>query len=351
MSFVSSAVSKLSTELGADWQTISKAQSDATKVKAKLKEILDRFDSQDVSIVVFGSLAREEWTSKSDLDWTLLIDGEADPEHFYVTQEISKCLEDADYREPGATGPFGRMAFSHDIIHRIGGQDDTNLNITQRILLLLESWCVGKTEAYDRVVRQVLTRYIEEDDGLRQKDDPKKLPRFLLNDIVRYWRTMAVDFAYKKREHGDVGWALRNAKLRMSRKLLFVSGLLICFNSNRGRLHKLLSADASNSQIVAHLQETMRRTPLEIVADSMTLYKISKETIMKVFASYDAFLDLLNDEDKRRHLKELPETDASSDSVFNEVRDIGHKFQEALTKVFFEENPELTEYTQTYGVF
>jgi hypothetical protein len=28
------------------------------------------------------------------------------------------------------------MAFSHGIVHRIGGQNDTNKNTTQRILLL-----------------------------------------------------------------------------------------------------------------------------------------------------------------------------------------------------------------------
>ncbi len=42
------------------------------------------------------------------------------------------------------------MAFSHDIIHQIGGQDDTNKNTTQRILLLLESCAIGqRTDAFD----------------------------------------------------------------------------------------------------------------------------------------------------------------------------------------------------------
>ena len=31
------------------------------------------------------------------------------------------------------------MAFSHEIVHHIGGQADTNRNTTQRILLLLEA--------------------------------------------------------------------------------------------------------------------------------------------------------------------------------------------------------------------
>jgi hypothetical protein len=48
-------------------------------------------------------------------------------------------LHEDKFKAPGQTGTFGNMAFSHDIIHQIGGQNDSNKNTTQRILLLLES--------------------------------------------------------------------------------------------------------------------------------------------------------------------------------------------------------------------
>jgi len=35
-------------------------------------------DSEDTSIVVSGSLARDEYTAGSDIDWTLLVDGSVD---------------------------------------------------------------------------------------------------------------------------------------------------------------------------------------------------------------------------------------------------------------------------------
>jgi predicted nucleotidyltransferase len=122
----------------------------ARKTQEELNQLLSKeipgYTSDDTSLVVFGSLARGEWTSGSDLDWTYLIDGGANPDHLLIAQIIQRLLErnEAKFRPPGPTGTFGNMAFSHDIIHQIGGQNDTNKNTTQRILLLLESCAIGK---------------------------------------------------------------------------------------------------------------------------------------------------------------------------------------------------------------
>ena len=39
-------------------------------------------------------------------------------------------------------------------------------------------------------------------------------PRFLLNDVIRYWRTICVDYVGKERGGAGEKWALRNLKLR-----------------------------------------------------------------------------------------------------------------------------------------
>src|SRR5690606_29563836 len=142
------------------------------------------------------------------LDWTLMIDGQVDATHLAVKQAIEKTLQ--RHKPPGRTGLFGSLAFSHQLLHHIGGDIDSNSNTTRRILMLLESSSVGAgSEVRARVLRQLVKRYIEDDFGYRTSGTHQPyVPRFLLNDIVRYWRTLAVDFAAKRRERQGEGWAL-----------------------------------------------------------------------------------------------------------------------------------------------
>ncbi|HWZ83572.1 MAG TPA: nucleotidyltransferase domain-containing protein [Terriglobales bacterium] len=321
-----------------------------------LSSKLGEYASPDTSLVVFGSLAREEWTSGSDLDWTFLIDGSANPDHLQITQDFQRVFKDNKYVEPGPTGTFGNMAFSHDIIHQIGGQNDTNKNTTQRILLLLESVVIGKrTDAYERVIRGVIDRYLDEDNNyLLMRDYQRfRVPRFLLNDIVRFWRTMAVDFASKQRDRGGAGWGLRNAKLRMSRKLIFASGLLVCFDAHLNQdLRSQISTDKSDIKLklLQHIRNQVQLTPLEILAKSIERYGVSDSIAQDLFGSYAEFLTVLNDESSREALKNLRAENSRTDRTFQRIREISGTFKNALDHIFFE-NKQIAPLTREYGVF
>src|SRR5271165_4354400 len=125
----------LQSHLGEEWEAIQKAYAKTLEVNTTLNRILDGLSSTDAAIVVFGSLARYEWT-QSDVDWTLLIDGQAVPEHLGSAQKVASQLEAARFAKPGKSGIFGSMTFSHDLVQKIGGREDTNENTTRRVLLI-----------------------------------------------------------------------------------------------------------------------------------------------------------------------------------------------------------------------
>jgi predicted nucleotidyltransferase len=331
-------IGMLESRVSRRWPSIKEARAKAHQTTLRLGKITAGQSSTDASFVVFGSLARREWTSKSDVDWTLLIDGQADYQHLAIAQEIATRLLKDKFAEPGTTGIFGNMTFSHDLIHKIGGRDDTNENTTRRILLLLESIAIGKPESRERVRRLILKEYLIVDHGFRFGSLPFKVPRVLLNDLARYWRTVTVDFVEKQRRQGGQGWGLRNAKLRMSRKLIFATGLLSCFScdllADRSARKQLTGPDHSTIGMEEHLRNFMSRTPLEILAIILLELKIKNSTAIKLFSSYDAFLRLLNDSTKRNHLKKLTPDNIPGDKIFGEVREFSRQFQDGLLCFF-----------------
>jgi hypothetical protein len=346
-----SPIIRLRDQLGAEWPNITAARQRSAESLALLDRQLLLILPPDTSLVVFGSLARREFTSGSDLDWTLLVDGGADPSHQDVAQRVRGRLAEIDFQPPSPGGPFGSLTFSHDLIHHIGGDDDTNRNTTQRLLLLLESAPIGNAEAYDRVIEHVLARYVEED-LVGPGDSPFRVPRFLQNDVVRYWRTMAVDFAHKRRMRDASGWAIRTAKLRMSRKLMYAAGLLSCFSCEFG-LEPIPVAQpyTAAQRVVAHLTGLVKTTPLDIVAWVVLYFGELSGAAEKLFQAYDEFLGILDDPARRAHLKGLPPSQADVDAEYQKVRELGLRFQDALTEIFFSPDTPLQDLTRRYGVF
>jgi predicted nucleotidyltransferase len=355
---VSSPISALGAQLGCTWENIEACRVEALRRRQELTVLeRERLVPADAAVVVFGSLARQEWTQGSDIDWTLLVDGSADPEHLTVTHSIRTRLEQLGYKEPGRTGVFGGLTISHELVHRIGGEHDTNRNTTQRILLLLESASISPSDIVrERVIRVLFTRYLADDQGYHASEGWKiRVPRFLLNDIVRYWRTMAVDFAAKRRERAGEGWALRNFKLRLSRKLIFAAGLISCISCQLRPSANLINTEfASARDFYSALTEFMiafsNITPLEILAQAAQQFEAA-EAGKLIFDAYDEFLGVLRDDAKRARLETLDLDAAMNDSLFRDAKRIGNTFQEGLTRLFFGTDLQLTAATQRYGVF
>jgi predicted nucleotidyltransferase len=346
---------ELQKKLRCEWRAINKAIGASEQQVQQLQTALLGSDSrplaEDSSIVFFGSLARGEWTSQSDPDWVLLIDGQVDEQHFLALRHIEKKLRELGENEPGTTRTFGELAFSHELVHRIGGIDDTNRNLTLRMLLLLESISIGSDLVRQRVLQAVLYRYLADDPSWTWRSDAE-LPRFLLNDVVRFWRTMAVDFADKFHDQEGEKWALRNAKLRFSRKLLFLVGILACFSWKLHPRSELADNPESATDVaIRHFDRYLARPPLEILADELLLANAPEKLCQELFSTYDEFIAILDDEELRRELHKLPRDIAEKSDLFQRVRGLSHRFQASLTEWLFQPDTPIFDLVKKYGLF
>lgn len=261
-------------------------------------------------------------------------------------------------KQPGIEGVFGNLAFSHQILHCIGGEEDSNANTTRRILLLLESKPIGNSYAWENIRKNVLRRYFEEDHGLRSSQNSRGVPLFLLNDIARYWRIMVVDFAYKQRERENQGYALRNIKLGLSRKLIYASGILACLSCDLDFPDKELFRSDNPQKAIEHLRTVFCKTPLAIVATALNKYEVLLEPSKRLFDSYDRFIGFLGSntsaesaESVRGHLKKLSLPEIEADPVFQEGRKIRLEFGEALKEIFLKKESPIQRLMIERGVF
>lgn len=332
------------------------------EIHMALSDALADAAPENCGLVVFGSLARREMTEGSDVDWTLLVDGPVDPNHREAMRaigaEIQRLGTEFRFDSPNAAGPFGAMTFSHDLVHAIGGESDSNKNTTKRILLLLEATGVSRQKpVVDRVIRSILDRYFDQELTLWKR--PNYLPRFLLNDVVRLWRTMAVDYAAKNSDRNRDKWALRNAKLRFSRKLIFVKGLLLIYETVISEEAQTLT-ECEGSRLVPALisivQPATQRPPLEILAQTLVResakgWEDAGVVARSIFHTYNEFLGIVGEPATRNALKALRIADAVEDATFERIRVISREFEDGLLKFLLDGPEKVRTLTRNYGIF
>lgn len=184
--------------------------------------------NQCLDIVLCGSFGRQEVTQQSDFDY-LIVAHEVvdDPDLILAFRDAAEKAErELGLATAGRTGIFGGLVSAAEMVDRIGLEDDTNADLTHRLVLLEESVPLLNEERHRKLIRVILERYL-----IEYRKAPKRgVPRFLLNDVVRYWRTIAVDYQAKRWRKLDQEKAgLRYFKLRSSRKLAFAGTLIALF--------------------------------------------------------------------------------------------------------------------------
>jgi hypothetical protein len=166
---------------------------------------------------------------------------------------------------------------------------------------------------------------------------------------------MAVDFADKQHDRFHEGFALRNIKLRLSRKLLYISGLLKSFRAQLempDEKERIDFFDRSNSvQVASYLTDLLNKTPLDFTAETLWKFVDHPEVIEQLFAAYNSFLCILSDGSKRRQLESLKPEQLEDDRLYADARAVSHRFADAVASIFLTPNNPIGELTIQYGVF
>ena len=203
--------------------------------RGKIKEIQTAFKSQKffcaraISIFCAGSVARLEYGKHSDLDIFVTASNGGDNdemrsklfEHplFYHLIELNEHLEFPPFSNGGE---FLKIHFLDDMKKNTGlPKDDSENFFTARMLMILESVPVSDEQLYRAHIKEILDNYY------RDKNQNSELfhPIFLLNDILRYWRTLCINY---EKMRGDTGkpWRKKNINLKFSRMMTVFATVL-----------------------------------------------------------------------------------------------------------------------------
>lgn len=279
---------------------IQKAKVYSDEKIKELRDVLQTLDlDKGIAIVAVGSIARREASEQSDLDYFVITTSEVDNKS--IRTHVSSVLSSAGIREPSSTGAFAKAVARDEFLSSIGGNEESNDELTRRMLFLLESeWLYGE-EIYEELISAMIDCYIKD------SITPHQLARFFLNDLIRYYRTICVDFEYKTGTLGK-SWGDRNIKIMFSRKLLYFSGVISSAETTQ-------SAFSHKREILGKL---FRLTPMERIEE---VCGVNAEKALK---QYDEFLGWLSDVETREFLAGVSK-EAQCDR-FREMKNAGHHF-------------------------
>lgn len=275
---------------------------------------------EDICIVATGSYGRDEASVESDIDWYIIFDKDRDVAETIPSEieSIKSAINELVSNSPGDTGTFDAAIKFSEMQKNIGGDQDTNQTLTRRMLFLLEGTWLFNEASFQGYKKDLIRKYI------KPSDVKNNIPRFLLNDIIRYYRTITTDFEYKVSE-ANKEWGLRNIKLKFSRKLLYFSGALVV-------------AELHNLDFDKRIERALALFSLTPLARIQTL--TDQEVNIDL---YEQFLQEISKPEVRLELKNVKKEDRKQNPIYVKLNDLSEQFSQnllsALNNKYLEEHP------------
>lgn len=243
-----------------------------------------------ICVYATGSYGRLEGWKESDVDLFFLYDGDKDTAPFPWTTftQLAACLitatEEMGFPPFSGDGKYLEVLYVRDMEDVLGSRDDDSTNaFTARMLLLLESQPVYDEQLYATLLARIIGFYYR--DYADNADD--FVPGFLTNDILRFWRTLTLNYEHHRLKLRDLaGDELRQKKAASALKnyKLKVSRMATCFSM-------VANVSSEPRPVTAETVLALcRMTPAERLARLSDRGPGANRIVVQLEAAYEEFL-------------------------------------------------------------
>ena len=240
--------------------------------------------NKSICIYVCGSLGRLEMTETTDLDLFFVTMDEkkqqynANLDKYLFFAELYRINNNLGYDKPSKKGMFWDFISKKNLLDIGSREEDFNNSFTARMLLILESKPVYNKSAYNRLIKETVDKYF-----IDYSDYSDEFyPLFLINDIERYWRTVALNYEHRRDVNDDVN------KKYWTRLKLKYARLVTCYSM----IACLFKKDITPEYVI----DCINMTPFEriyMLSDQFSNVDSELKSIVeKITKEYEWFLAL-----------------------------------------------------------
>lgn len=285
---------------------------------------------KNICVYACGSMGRLEITDKSDLDLFFIANLNDDKKFtvhnlfkytfFSHLLEINKKL---NYPAPSKQGAYWDFILKQDLLDIGSRKEDYNNSLTARMLLLLESKPVYNDDGYEKLLVDTVNRYFVDYEDFH--DDFS--PQFLMNDILRYWYTLTLNYEYRRDDKDSANernW--KRLKLKYAR-------LITCFS-----MLACLYRERINAKYVVECAKLTPFGRLDMLAENN---RDIEETVEKIKKEYVWYLNLRKEDSNWW-------TDANKANAFAHADNFHSLVVHDLMKALADKNPKLRAKMDTY---
>ncbi|NQW89717.1 hypothetical protein HQQ88_05340 [Curtobacterium sp. VKM Ac-2861] len=198
------------------------SQERNTELKQAISDRIAGIQLPGLAIFTVGSYGRLEASRHSDVDLFFTYNDD-DPHGTRRTNEyrlfgrLIDIVEELEYPALSNDAEFLQSHLLKDMLKNLGSPEDDHRNyFTSRMLLLLESRALYGEEEYSSILDSIIETYYR--DYPRHEDAFR--PWFLLNDIMRFWKTLLLNYENRRNDAPQavlVKSRVKNFKLKYSR--------------------------------------------------------------------------------------------------------------------------------------